>query len=479
MRAVMTLSYVYALQSTCSHLKISDNIRLEQQYLNGSISIHQQPISWENTIPDQDSLLETLSNASFELAEAQLQMNTPYFDIMIGKHAVARLSLQHFDAMQTTITFLELMQSWHKHHQNTSNAQISELLKLVHTTTLNKQHFDRIYKLLSKILGDEFNFDLLFDWIYYQPYTLWMSHNRLHVLLRIGSGTQAEVFAVKDVNNGDLFALKIFHPHQMASAMYEEIIYLRIENEIYTNQSSTRRLCVPRIKHFNITGFDHGAILTELVDAITFDDIIFDTKTVTKMRKQLLDTIRRLAAIGIGHFDIQPGNVLCDTSGNFWLIDFGLGVNIELDWSIRHVNCPLIGTWLFYSPFAYQLNMFLCYMKRQRMDIVPEGYKEMVKESIHDADIYSLESMILYETNSRARNGMFQRFYNQCVEIWRKGDRMNIKPLEENLDRIWFHRSKLVVDLLYQKHASVAASTRLLLSQTDNDITNVREAMSV
>lgn len=74
-----------------------------------------------------------------------------------------------------------------------------------------------------------------------------------------------------------------------------------------------------------------------------------DFASVVRLGVQLLSTLAHAEAKRIVHRDIKPENMMIDTSGNFWLLDFGLARHLDLE-SLTATKMPWgMGT-LGYSP---------------------------------------------------------------------------------------------------------------------------------
>ncbi len=74
-----------------------------------------------------------------------------------------------------------------------------------------------------------------------------------------------------------------------------------------------------------------------------------DFTSVVRLGVQLLSTLAHAEAKRIVHRDIKPENMMIDTSGNFWLLDFGLARHLDLE-SLTATKVPWgMGT-LGYSP---------------------------------------------------------------------------------------------------------------------------------
>lgn len=70
----------------------------------------------------------------------------------------------------------------------------------------------------------------------------------------------------------------------------------------------------------------------------------------------ILEALAASESVRIVHRDVKPGNILCDTSGGFWLLDFGLARHLDLvslTATAAHFGCGTPG----YSPAEQFRNM--------------------------------------------------------------------------------------------------------------------------
>jgi eukaryotic-like serine/threonine-protein kinase len=58
---------------------------------------------------------------------------------------------------------------------------------------------------------------------------------------------------------------------------------------------------------------------------------VLDFTSVVRLGVQLLSTLAHAEAKRIVHRDIKPENMMIDTSGSFWLLDFGLARHLDLE----------------------------------------------------------------------------------------------------------------------------------------------------
>jgi len=168
---------------------------------------------------------------------------------------------------------------------------------------------------------------------------------QLSGLQRLAQGGQKVVFAAQHASDGDV-VLKL-----LLRASDEQ----RLEREVLAGQLIECER-VPRV-------FETGELATPLGSCIWLREQriqgttlrtrlrsgALDFTSVVRLGVQLLSTLAHAEAKRIVHRDIKPENMMLDTSGNFWLLDFGLARHLDLE-SLTATKMPWgMGT-LGYSP---------------------------------------------------------------------------------------------------------------------------------
>lgn len=169
---------------------------------------------------------------------------------------------------------------------------------------------------------------------------------QLSGLQPLAQGGQKVVFAAQHASDGDV-VLKL-----LLRASDEQ----RLEREVLAGQLVECER-VPRV-------FETGELQTQLGSCIWLREQrvlgttlrtrlvrsgALDFTSVVRLGVQLLSTLAHAEAKRIVHRDIKPENMMVDTSGNFWLLDFGLARHLDLE-SLTATKMPWgMGT-LGYSP---------------------------------------------------------------------------------------------------------------------------------
>lgn len=142
----------------------------------------------------------------------------------------------------------------------------------------------------------------------------------------LNSGGQKQVFAADHASDGSV-VLKIIHPHQALEATRREALA--------AGQLSAHR--VPQILDAALLATPlgdcvwfrerriHGESVRELVRRGPFDKV-----PLLKLGLQVLEILVAAERLHIVHRDIKPDNLIRDSHGDFWLIDFGLARHLDL-----------------------------------------------------------------------------------------------------------------------------------------------------
>jgi eukaryotic-like serine/threonine-protein kinase len=145
-------------------------------------------------------------------------------------------------------------------------------------------------------------------------------------LTPLNSGGQKQVFSADHATDGAV-VLKIIHPHQHLELTRREAVA--------AGQLSAHR--VPQILDAALLGTPLGQCVwfrERRVQGESVRDMVqrgpFDKVPLLKLGLQTLEILVAAEGIRIVHRDIKPDNLICDTQGNYWLIDFGLARHLDL-----------------------------------------------------------------------------------------------------------------------------------------------------
>eukprot|EP01083_Nonionella_stella_P251008 866513_1 len=439
-----SLIVMFLLEIPCTSVSIREPTPKRQKQnsmLNITFTDYDlETVAWYSNITDETHLF----NKMYQLTR----------DMM---HPIT-LAPQSNIPVQIVRAVLNAMLTWYGHRTDLTfklnPRKIQRLLHVInqamHPILCYLNTFIELEVLITAFASTDHRFNHLLQCLYYELYTQWISNHALQFVSKIGAGHQANVIKVQDAKNNHTYALKLY---TSAKDCVEEFhIFERIENEIHAANISIN---TPRlISGYDITCSKHYALLMQYIDGIEIHQIIkmFTKDTAQKMWIQLSDTINKLGNRGIGHFDLNACNILVDNDDTFWLIDFGFGISISANAGTRDLRLvpnPIIGTWCFYSPQAYELSLIIRQLSRSRaisQQLTNVG-RVRVNQLIIDANLYSLQALMFFmSAYNPYTNERIMALHGQIDALWTKnGDHDDVTPeMMMHLTKIWTIRSIIV-----------------------------------
>lgn len=156
----------------------------------------------------------------------------------------------------------------------------------------------------------------------------WLSQHfpDLANVVHLSSGGQKSVFSATHGTDGDV-VLKLIHSRQGVELIRRELLAV----------SQMGAACVPHI-------LDTGVVPSQTGDWFWFREqrIIGRTirellsagplspQQVLSLARDVLDSLLAAEQARIVHRDVKPENVICDSGGKHWLIDFGIARHLDL-----------------------------------------------------------------------------------------------------------------------------------------------------
>jgi serine/threonine protein kinase len=169
---------------------------------------------------------------------------------------------------------------------------------------------------------------------------------QLSGLRPLAQGGQKIVFAAHHASDGDV-VLKLLLRSSDGQRLAREVLAgqlvecERVPRVFETGELDTQLGSCIWLREQRVSG---TTLRTRLVSSGALD-----FAGVVLLGVQLLSTLAHAEAKRIVHRDIKPENMMVDTSGNFWLLDFGLARHLDLE-SLTATKMPWgMGT-LGYSP---------------------------------------------------------------------------------------------------------------------------------
>ena len=217
---------------------------------------------------------------------------------------------------------------------------------------------------------------------------------RYEILATLGSGGMGRVFKARDLELGELVALKVLHERMRGFPEHLE----RVKNEIRL----ARKITHPNVLRTFDYGEDHGVpyISMEYVRGLTLEYLLRQTRGVPCaaglfLARQVASGLAAAHAVGILHRDIKPANLILEPGGNAKLMDFGVALPIRAAGAASG-RAGIAGTPYYLAPE------------------VLEGDEPSVA-----ADLYSV-GVVLYEVFGGARPFPLEQRLEALVEIKRR-----------------------------------------------------------
>ena len=340
----------------------------------------------------------------------------------------------------------------------------------------NNDVFSNKHRLLTQFgaLINQFNkiherFRPFFEWVYYNKLVPFISKNRLKFVSKIGSGSQANVLKVRDITNSELFALKLFE--KLPECLHEFNILSTIYNEFddSTNVKIPRVVKGEDIHRFSISCHSHRGMLMEFIDGVPFRKLNISTQNeAISIWNQLSSAIKVLGHKGIGHFDINDGNVLKDKDDKYWLIDWGLAKIIKKDTTPLRLlaAAPVYGTWCYYSPHALKLSEMMNNIGKKLPEQISLDQLTSINQLTIDANLYSLQAMMFMSIKyNKFNDWKIMKLHRELNDEWDfHGMRQITSAMVEILHKIWrirvetvavYANDKLDQHILQQEHINM------------------------
>jgi serine/threonine protein kinase len=236
------------------------------------------------------------------------------------------------------------------------------------------------------------------------PDAVWLSANfpELSNFQLLGQGGQKLVMTATHATEGTV-VLKLIHPGTHAEAVRREILAVQ--------QVQSPR--VPRI-------MAHGSAITQVGPCIWLREQFLPGETLRqalgrgplqptatlRLGLQMMEALERAEAAQIVHRDVKPENIICDSSGAFWLLDFGIARHLDLS-SLTATGLPFGKMTLGYAP--------------------PEQCRNAKTEIDSRADLFAL-GITLHECGV-GRNGFFDPPPRDHIELLKRVERFVLGPI--------------------------------------------------
>jgi class 3 adenylate cyclase/tRNA A-37 threonylcarbamoyl transferase component Bud32 len=174
---------------------------------------------------------------------------------------------------------------------------------------------------------------------------------RYKVLSQIGTGGTGIVYKVRDLETGEIVALKILKPHIASDPKLQEAL----KREMCLARKITHKN-VCRIHEFNRS---HGTAYTsmEFVEGESLAARLNRTGSLPlsealEITRQICAGLREAHAQGIVHRDLKPANIMLDRNGAVKIMDFGIAQMVQHN---NQMTGSIVGTPAYMAPEQAEL----------------------------------------------------------------------------------------------------------------------------
>jgi len=288
--------------------------------------------------------------------------------------------------------------------------------------------------------------------------------NRFMVIKMLGEGSFGRVFLAKDDQLGRLIAVKVFkHPIQNDKQF-----------EIFLNEARM----LAKLDHPNIVPVydvinseSEGVfIISKYLDGGSFSEIIAkgpqSYQNIAKWIATIAEALQHAHMRGLVHRDIKPDNILLDSKGNLYIVDFGLALTEELFGKVT----GLLGTPAYMSP---EQASGLANMVDGRTDFFSLGvifYEMLVGRRPFEAKTVSLTLQQIIRVEAKPPRQIKEATPKEL-------ERICLKALSKNLNDRYLTGLDFAEDLHnYLKQTDLASSMK---NAADSNATNSSAGVSV
>lgn len=218
----------------------------------------------------------------------------------------------------------------------------------------------------------------------------------------LGKGGQKLVYVARQAGQGEL-VLKLIHPRTDLETVRREILAVQ--------QIQSPR--VPRILDYGTASSNLGDFVwlkEQLIAGQTVRQLLASgplvPTTVLRLGLHVLEALEKTEYAQIVHRDVKPDNIMQDSTGVFWLLDYGIARHLDLS-SLTATALPFGKMTLGYAP--------------------PEQCRNMKTEIDSRADLFAL-GVTMHET-ATGKNGFFDPAPRDHLELLRRVERWILPPV--------------------------------------------------
>jgi serine/threonine protein kinase len=220
--------------------------------------------------------------------------------------------------------------------------------------------------------------------------------------LPLGRGGQKLVIAAKHKTDGEV-VLKIIHPRTDAETVRREILAVqqiqspRVPRILEQGEVDTHVGRCVWLREQRIVGHN----VREMLQAGPLSP-----NSILRLGLHVMEALERAENMQIIHRDVKPDNIMCDGTGSFWLLDFGIARHLDLS-SLTATGSPFGKMTLGYAP--------------------PEQCRNVKDDIDSRADLFAL-GVTLHECTT-GKNGFFEPPPRDQLELLRRVEGSVLPPV--------------------------------------------------
>lgn len=172
---------------------------------------------------------------------------------------------------------------------------------------------------------------------------------RFQVIRQLGQGGMGFVVQARDPNSGEVVAIKLLREGLLSLPRAIE----RFRNEARLMTRLTHPHILPVLEQSGLQ--EHPYYVMPYMPGGSLGQRLqsrqpLGNELALQVAREVAEALAYAYQTGVLHRDVKPENVLLDSAGRLYLSDFGLGFDLEGDWSVDGRQPGLVGTARYMSP---------------------------------------------------------------------------------------------------------------------------------
>lgn len=240
--------------------------------------------------------------------------------------------------------------------------------------------------------------------------------DRFLILSKIGEGSYGNVFKVRDVDDGGIYALKLLRLWEVSGDTRIEL-GRKFRQEYETALIQSRYLVHSMPDSFRIVRGNPYFLMEYCPNGDMTKVIGSDVPDIVSYAHDILMGLYVIHSAGLVHRDLKPDNVLFKADGKMALTDFGVVGDVNhktpgVGWLGKHLKQAL-GTPLYMAPEMYARKGGITYLPT--VDLWSFGvmmFELLTKGSFPFGDIKDIDDLPVYMKRARNRDrSCFSKLY--------------------------------------------------------------------